>query len=240
MSSRAMIRGRKVIEETSRLLKQIHFSANHPAYIEGDHVAVSVDPRWMENNSEIEAMITCFSLEAGPVDWEGLRINIDRKDAERSVTWLSFLNARGQAVRRLPAPGEYSVALPYYERSDVFQQAIHPPIRARGSAELTHDQKDTALCKPFEKEGEAHRGALSWRIEETDGNVRISIRTADDERTIGKRIEFSLVESGSGRMLISGEVIVSGISGPYNWVSLGSFAEVTAACDLVLEFPELS
>jgi hypothetical protein len=202
-------------------------------------VAVSVDPRWTDQNSDIDALITCFSLDAGPVDWDGLRINIAQREGERSITWLAFLNAKGQAIRRLPAYGEYSVSLPHHARSEVFAQAIHPPIRARGSVELTHEQTDAALCRPFEKDGEAAGGTLSWRIEEIDGNVRLSVRAAD-EKIIGKRIEFSMVESAIGRVQVSGDAIVSGIRGPYNWVSLGRFAEVSAACDLVFELPCLA
>ena len=41
-----MISGAEVVEEAARLIKQIRFSANRPAYMEGEHVAVSVDPRW--------------------------------------------------------------------------------------------------------------------------------------------------------------------------------------------------
>lgn len=238
MSNRVITKGRTVIEEAARLLKEIRFSANNPAYIEGSHAAVSVDPRWRDDNSAIEAMITCFSLDAGPVDWDGLRINIDRKEGERSITWLTFLNARGQAVRRLPAQGDYSASLPYYARSEVFQQAIHPPIRARGSLELTHDAADQVWRKPFVREGDSPGGPFSWRMEETDqGDVRLSIRTTD-EGMVGKPIVFSLVESGSGRMHSTGECTVSGIREPYYWVVLGSFAELSVTCDLVLESPE--
>lgn len=235
MSTSLMIRGRTVIEETSRLLKQIRFSANTPAYIEGAQVAICVDPRWRDDDGAIEAMVTCFALDAASVDWEGLRINIDHKDGGHGTTWLAFLNGRGQTARKLPTRGEYSISLPYYTSSKIFRQAIHPPIRARGSAELLHHEPPEMLPQRFAHEGHSLELALTWKVEETDdGNRRLSIRTTD-EAVAGKSIVFTLVESDSGRMLRTGEAPITLISEPYRWVSIGSIGENNIFADLVLQ-----
>lgn len=125
MSQTSVIRGLEVVEEAARLVKQIRFSANRPAYTEGKHVAVSVDPRWSDDNQTVNVLITCFALGHQQVDWEGLRVNIERREEEHSVTWLSFLNARGQAVRsELPVGEEYSLSLAYRVKSQIAERVL--------------------------------------------------------------------------------------------------------------------
>src|SRR4030095_7373105 len=142
-----MISGVEVVEETARLIKQIRFSANRPAYMEGEHVAVSVDPRWSADNKTIDVFITCYALGNQDVDWEGLRINIEQRNEERSVTWLSFLNRRGQAARNdLPVGGEYSLSLPYRVKSQIagrVRSTQEGQIRSRGSIQWTEQAEET-------------------------------------------------------------------------------------------------
>ena len=143
----SVISGVDVVEEAARLVKQIRFSANRPAYSEGEHVAVSVDPRWSDDNETINVLITCFALGHQHVDWEGLRINIERRQDDRSVTWLSFLDARGQSMRNeLPVGGEYSLSLPYRVKSQIAARVLYSPqsqIRSRGGIQLAYDPENT-------------------------------------------------------------------------------------------------
>src|SRR5262245_35585490 len=146
MRKSSMLRGLEVVEEAAKLIKQIRFSANRPAYTEGKHVAVSVDPRWSEDNETIKVLITCYGLGHQQVDWEGLRMNIDRWEDGRRVTWLAFLNARGQAVRDgLPVGGEYSLSLPYRVKSHIAERILSSPqrqIRSRGGIQWAYEAEE--------------------------------------------------------------------------------------------------
>ncbi len=246
-----MISGVEVVEEAAKLIKQIRFSANRPAYKEGEHVAVSVDPRWSADNRTIEVFITCYALGHQDVDWEGLRINIERREDERSVTWLSFLNARGQSTRNeLPVGGEYSLSLPYRVKSQIAERVLSiqaRQIRSRGSIQLTEKAEETqqqvravneeALAEPTVREGHTPDGSIQWTVKETaDGHLEIYFEA--QEGLAGGQIAVSLVEATSGRLQFSRILQLIPASKPGRWegrFSLGPSAGVKRPCDLIFE-----
>ena len=246
-----MISGEEVVEEAARLIKQIRFSANRPAYREGKHVAVCVDPRWSADNRTIDVLITCYALGHQDVDWEGLRINIERREDERSVTWLSFLNARGQSERNdLPVGKEYSLSLPYRVKSQIAERVLpiqERQIRSRGSiqlneeAEKTEYQLDTvneeALAEPIVREGHTPDGSIHWIVKEiAEGHLEIYFE-AQEELADGQ-IAVSLVEATSGCLQFSRILQLIPAEQPGRWegkFSLGPSAGVRRPCDLVFE-----
>lgn len=221
----------EVINETSRLLSLINFSADCPAYAEGSYVAISVDLHYTDHEENMKALITCLSLGSSIVEWEGLRINIDKQN-DGNITWIAFLDSRGQTIRSLPVSGEYTLSLPHGMRSQVIRRAVNPPIRARHS--VGHGDREDATPKPFEKEGQFLEGSLSWRIKANDsGEVRLSIWSADPEME-NLDIIFSLIESGSGRLHHCGKATIRAEARAES-VLLDSVADINNAYDLVIE-----
>jgi hypothetical protein len=251
MSQTSVIRGLEVVEEAARLVKQMRFSANRPAYTEGKHVAVCVDPRWSDDNRAIDVLITCYALGHQPVDWEGLRINIERREEEHSVTWLSFLNARGQAVRNeLPFGEEYSLSLPYRVKSQIVERVLSIPqrqIRSRGGIHWAYEVEHTKhllggedeepLAAPVVPEGQSPEGPVQWTVNETEeGAVEVCFEI--NEELPGRRLAFSLAESTSGLLQYSGLLTLVPARVPGKWegrVLLDSAVGVKPPCDLVFE-----
>jgi hypothetical protein len=251
MRKPSVVSGVEVVEETARLVKQMRFSANRPAYTEGEHVAVCVDPRWSDDNQTIEVLITCYALAHQHVDWEGLRINIELKEGERSVTWFSFLNQRGQAVRNeLPVGAEYSLSLPYRVKSQIAERVLSRPprqIRSRGDMQWAYEVENIPdqspgvdaeeLSETVVREGQSAEGSIRWSVEETgEGTVQVCFEVQEEPG--GHLIAFSLVESTSGRVQYSDIVtlVPSRTSGKWEGrISLDSSVEVKPPCDLVFE-----
>jgi hypothetical protein len=246
-----MISGVEVVEEAARLIKQIRFSANRPAYREGKHVAVCVDPRWSADNRTIDVLITCYALGHQDVDWEGLRVNIERREDERSVTWLSFLNARGQSTRNeLPVEGEYSLSLPYRVKSQVAERVLsvqERQIRSRGSIQLTDKAEERqqqsravneeALAEPNVREGHTPDGSIQWIVKET-ADEQLEIYFEAQEELAGGQIAVSLVEATTGCLQLSGILQLIPAGKPGRWegrFSLGPSAGVNRPCNLVFE-----
>lgn len=94
------VRGVEAIEEAAILLSRLTVSAKRPAYVEGKHLAISIDPRWSVETETVSLSVTCYTKAVQPVDWQGLRLNIERREGEHSITWLTFLNARGPGPAR--------------------------------------------------------------------------------------------------------------------------------------------
>jgi len=193
-------------------------------------------------------LITCFALGHQHVDWEGLRINIERRQDERSVTWLSFLDARGQSMRNeLPVGGEYSLSLPYRVKSQIAARVLYSPqsqIRSRGGIQLAYDPESTKYggtdqepsSDPLAREGQSQESSILWTVRETGkGSVQVSFEVS--EELPGHRIAFSLVESTSGRVQHSGMVtlVASKLPGRWEGRALIDSSEVTRPCDLVFE-----
>lgn len=104
-----ILKGQKVIEETVQLIKKMQFWSNGGAFAEGEHVAISVDPRWSEDKETIQILLTCYAFRHRQVDWKGLPVFI-LPETGRSVSAIMFLNARGQAVASNLPPGKYRLS----------------------------------------------------------------------------------------------------------------------------------
>jgi hypothetical protein len=251
MGMSSTVRGIEAINETALLLSRIRFSAGRPAYAEGKRVAVSVDPRWNEETETVRVSITCYGLTLQQVDWEGLRINIERREADHSVTWLAFLNMRGQAVRDgLPPAGEYSLSLPCRVKSQLVAQVLSSPrrqIRKRGTIQWNYETDETkpgilpgaeaALREAIIQEGRTEDTSLLWRVAETEeGEVQVSLEA--QKEMAGQRLAISLIESISGRLLHSGELMLipaATFDRCEGRLRLGRYTELTRPCDLVFE-----
>ncbi|HEU4388991.1 MAG TPA: hypothetical protein VFV34_14420 [Blastocatellia bacterium] len=232
-------RGVDILEEAAKLLSQISFSANHPAQARGERVAISVDPRWSDDKQTIRVLITCFALANRQVDWEGLRVEI--KERNGTVTWLTWMNPRGQAIRDLlPARGEYRIALPFRVKSQVVPQVFGERIRSRRSLIVTRGQGG-------EQRGPASAGEIGDQaIQLPEGPISSSIKVVESARLLVSfqtedpalamhRIAFSLVQSSNGRVQYS-EVVEP--LAPGKWrseFSPSSSADSNESYDLVFE-----
>jgi hypothetical protein len=251
MDRNSIVRGVEGIEEAAMLLRRIRFSLNRPAYAEGKRVAVGVDPRLSDDNETMRVLITCYGLQLQQVDWEGLRINIERREGDHSIAWLAFLNARGQAVRDgLPRGGEYSLSLPCRVKSQIVGQALSTPrrrIRRRGSIKWDYQPDETesssirgeeaALREAIIQEGRALEGALVWRVRETEeGEVQVSFEA--NEEFARQRLSITVIESISGRVQYSGVLTLVPATTVGKWegsLTLGKSTEVKRPGDLILE-----
>lgn len=101
----------QALEEVANFLCQMRFSANHGACAEGEHVAVTVDPRWNKDNT-FQVLIHCHAFGHWQVDWEGLAVFVEA-EGEGDASRVCFLNAQGLA--RIPSlvPGAYRLCAGY-------------------------------------------------------------------------------------------------------------------------------
>ena len=241
------VRGVEAIEEAAILLSRLTVSAKRPAYVEGKHLAISIDPRWSVETETVSLSVTCYTKAVQPVDWQGLRLNIERREGEHSITWLTFLNARGQARRDgLPSEGEYSLSLPARVKAQIVRRILASPqrrIRKRGAIRWSYedDESSTALERePTEEllqEGIVPNGAISWRITETaDGFLQVYL---ENEIEINpQKLAVNIVESKTGHVQYSGvvELVPGTIAGRLaGRFMLGRSEDVRRPCDLIFE-----
>ncbi len=110
--------GHEVVREAAQLLSRMSFWSNRGAYAEGRYVAISVDPRWDEDNETIQVLLTCYTLGQQQVDWQALPV-ITRPAGQRSVYGIARLNARGQGRMTHLQPDDYRLVVPErYGRSE--------------------------------------------------------------------------------------------------------------------------
>src|SRR5215471_17475452 len=102
--------GRSAMEETAQLLRQIRFSHRYGAYAEGQYVAVSVDPRWNDDETTFRAMVSCLAFGHRQVDWAHLPIIIT-PESGGGTSVLARLTSRGQILLPSLLPGEYRLSL---------------------------------------------------------------------------------------------------------------------------------
>lgn len=251
MGRSSTVRGIEAIDEAAMLLRRVRFSANSPAYAEGERVAVSVDPRWSDDSESLRVLITCYGLAVQPVDWEGLRINIELKKDDHNIAWLAFLNTRGQAVREgLPAGGEYSLSLPCRVKSHIVGPLFSNPsrqIRKRGGIRWNYDSDETTngsgradevvAVKEFGDEERTIGMSLLCEVRETEeGEVQVRVETGEERAN--PRLAINLIESRSGRVQCSGVLTLVPATTAGKWegrLTLGKSSEVTRPYDLVFE-----
>jgi hypothetical protein len=223
-------KGREAIEEAARLLRQMQFSQNHGAYAEGQHVAVSVDPRWNADQGTIRVLITCSAFGHRLVDWARLPIQVLPEGRGTGIAALARLDARGQTFIPTLPPGEYrlSLRLKPARVESVLSRRLEQ-LAAQGEAERK---------EPRVWEGEGEDGAILWTLEETeDGDVQIAFET-NEESLAGHDVVFSLVDPDSKRVQYSHRLTLEPARtlGKWEgWCSVGSQTDFQGPYELVFE-----
>jgi len=223
-------RGRQVIEETSQLLRQMRFSQNQGAYAEGQHVAVSVDPRWNEDNETVRVLISCYAFGHRRVDWVRLPVHVLPEGKGAGVQAIVRLDGRGQAViPKLPL-GEYRLSLR-------LKPLRVEPVLSRQLERLAA-QGETDLEERRVWNGEGEDGDILWTFEETeDGDVQIAFET-NAPHLAGHVIIFSLVDPDSKQVQYRRRLTLEPTRTPgkwEGWCSIGSRNEFPGAYELVFE-----
>jgi hypothetical protein len=218
-----------VIEEAARLFQGVHFSHTHGAYAEGRHVAVSVDPRWNEDEETFRVLISCTVLGHRRVDWARLPVQISPV-GKGGMHALSRLDARGQTlVPRLPS-GEYRLALR-------LKQAQAVPVLSHTVEKLAAQGEDDEHERRV-WQGESEDGAITWSLEETEeGDVQIAFETKE-ERFAGHVLLFQLIDPTSKQTRYRRQLMLQPTRTPGKWeawCSIGSYAEFPGPYELVFE-----
>jgi hypothetical protein len=92
------------------------FWPNRGAYAQGRYVAITVDPRWDDDQTTIQVVLTCYAFGHPNVDWQGLPVLVRPLGQGRAgpgnVYSMTRLDARGQGrVTRLQ-PDDYRLLVP--------------------------------------------------------------------------------------------------------------------------------
>lgn len=183
------LRGREVIEEAGRLLRQMHFSANRGAYAEGQHVAVSVDPRWNDDNKTISVLITCHAFGHRQVDWAGLPVFVLPEGGRTEVPLPPRLDSRGQAViTKLPL-GDYRLS-------------------ASAQWGVSGEPAPLAQKGPWSRVYSTHDGQAKVMVARTVTGELVVAGETDNPHLAGATVRFSLVRKGEPLTQLSGELIL--------------------------------
>lgn len=218
-----------VIEEAARLFQEVHFSHTHGAYAEGQHVAVSVDPRWNEDEETFRVLISCSTLGHRRVEWARLPVQIS-PEGRGGVHALSRLDARGQTlVPSLPS-GAYRLALR-------FKQARAVPVLSQAVEKLAAQGEDDDYERRVWR-GEGEDGAIAWSLEETEeGDVQVAFETTE-ERFAGRALLFQLIDPTSKQARYRRQLTFqpTRTAGKWEaWCSIGPHSEFPGPYELVFE-----
>jgi len=225
-----MPRGQQVIEETARLLRQMRFSQSQGGHAEGQHVAVSVDPRWNEGNETIRVLISCYAFGHRRVDWARLPVHVLPAGKGAGVHAIVRLDARGQTViPRLP-PGEYRLSL---RRKPAGAEPVLSRQLERLAAQGESDSEERRVWS-----GEGEDGTLLWSFEETEeGDVQIAFET-NVQRLAGHVVIFSLIDPDSKHVQYRHRLTLGPTKTPgkwEGWCSLGARTEFQGPYELIFE-----
>ena len=229
MNDTRSLQNQVVIEEAARLLQTLHFSHIHGAYAEGQHVAVSVDPRWNEDEETFRTMISCITLGHRRVDWAQLPVQIS-PEQRGGMHALSRLDTRGQTLVPTLPPGEYRLALRLKQMRavSVLSQTIEK-LAAQGE----DDEQERRVWH-----GESEDGAIRWSLEETEeGEVQISFET-QDARFSDYVVTFQLIDPTSKQSRYSRQLMFQPTRTPNKWeawCAIGSHAEFPGPYELIFE-----
>jgi hypothetical protein len=160
--------GHEILTEAMQLLRRMSFWSNRGAYAEGRHVAISVDPRWNEDQETIQVTLTCYAFGHQQVDWQGLPI-VARPAETKNPYGIAHLNARGQGMMARLQPDDYRLfVLESYCKGE-------EPIPF--GADLTPGHLAAATETP-DGPFEPHL------YDSPDGSIRATVRRTLDETTI--------------------------------------------------------
>lgn len=227
------VHGREVIQEAARLLQQMHFAANQGAYAEGQHVAVSVDPRWNDDRETLRVLITCDAFGHRRVDWEDLPVSIQSTDG-RNIDRLAFLNGRGQTILPRLSRGEYRLSLRMSSKR--LGQVLTSSEMVENAWAAAHAPIPQARLV-WRGETPDHGVVWTWTVEETeDGDVHVAFETQEGTWT-GYGIRFILVEPDTRRVCYSQQLALVPAQTPgvwEGWCKVGRRTEFRGPYDLVL------
>ena len=217
-----------VIEEAARLFQELHFSHTHGAYAEGQHVAISVDPRWNEDEETFRVLISCVILGHRRVDWARLPVHIS-PEGRGGIHTLSRLDARGQAlVPSLPS-GEYRLTLR-------LKQTRAVPVLSQVVEKLAAQGEDDYERRVWR--GESEDGAIMWSLEETEeGDIQVAFETTE-ERFAEQALLFQLIDPVSKQTRYHHQLTFQPTRTPGKWeawCSIGSRLEFPGPYELVFE-----
>ena len=229
MSEQRSAPGQPVIAEAARLLQEMRFSHLHGAYAEGQHVAVSVDPRWNSDADTFQTLISCIALGHRHIDWAQLPIRIS-PEQRGGMHALSRLDARGQTlVPNLP-PGEYrlTLRLKQIHTVPVLSQTID-----RLAAQGDEEDEERRVWR-----GESADGLVSWSLEETEeGEVQISFETQEAQLS-DHVVTFQLLDPASKQTCYKQQLTFQPTRTPGKWEAwcgIGSQAEFPGPYELTFE-----
>jgi hypothetical protein len=227
------LRGREVVEEAARLLRQKAVSPHRAAYLEGEHVSVLVAPYWNDDGETFRLGITCNAFGHRRVDWEGLPVFVESQ-SEDGVSWLCFLNTRGQAALPSLPPGDYRLST-----SAQFGRSAQPipflnPALAALAARTSATDNTIPLPEPLV-------------YQSTDGRLRATLRQTASDTTVvavetneaslaGAVVRFAFVQE-SGKIELSDTVTLQPVEGEEGlwegrWEGAAQLAE---PCEFVFE-----
>jgi hypothetical protein len=226
--------GRTAIEEAAQLLRQIQFSHLRGAYAEGQHVAVSVDPRWNADEMTFRAVISCMAFGHRQVDWAQLPVFIMPESGGTPA--LARLTARGQTFLPSLVPGEYRLSL----RSTPMRLV---PVLSQIEERLAAQAENDIEAERRSWQGESEDGALLWTLEVTeDEEIQIAFETLD-ERLADATVIVNLLDPTSHQTRYSQQLRLAPTRTPGKWEvwrSLGPRQEFQGPYDLdfAIAFPD--
>lgn len=192
--------GHEILREAAQLLSQMSFWSNRGAYAEGRYVAISVDPRWDDDNETIQVALTCYAFGHRQVDWQELPVWA-RPVGKGSTYGIARLNARGQGSMARLQPDDYRLFVPErYGRSEA--PLPFCPDTAHGNLAAATDDLD----EPFEPQiYDSPDGSVRATVRRTpEGTTIVAFETREAELT-GAVVYFAFVLE-SGEILYSAEV----------------------------------
>ena len=229
MSEPRSTQGQAVIAEAARLLQEIHFSHLHGAYAEGQHVAVSVDPRWNDDAETFRTLISCITLGHRQINWTRLPIQV-APEQRGGMHALSRLNARGQALIPNLPPGEYRLTLRFKQ-----MQAV--PVLSHTVDKLAAQGEDEEYERRVWR-GESEDGLVTWSLEETEeGEVQIAFET-QDASLADQRVVFQLIDPTSKQTCYRQQLAFQSTRTPNKWEAwciIGSQADFPGPYELTFE-----
>jgi len=216
-----------ILEEAMRLFQAMHFSHIHGAYAEGQYVAVSVDPRWNDNEETFRTMISCIALGHRRVDWERLPVQISPEQGGGMHT-LTRLDARGQALIPHLPPGEYRLALR-------LKQLRVAPVLSQPLEKLAAQGEDDAHERRV-WQGKSEDGVITWSLEETEeGDVQIAFETQAAQLS-GHTLIFQLLDPTNQQTRYSRQLVFQPTRTPNKWEAwcvIGSHSEFPGPYELM-------
>jgi len=222
--------GNLALTEAAQLFRQIRLSHNHGAYIEGLHVAVSVDPRWNADHQTLRVLISCYAFAHNRIEWSSLPIYVLPEGGKAGVRFIARLDARGQTVIPTLPPGDYTLSM---RLGPLRGETVLGDKIERLAAQGEDEPDERRLWR-----GSSEDGALVWTLEETEeGDVQISFET-QEERFAGHIIVFSLLEPNSKQVQYNHRLILEPTRTPgtwEGWCSVGSQTHLYGPCELVFE-----